>query len=213
MTSIGEEMTENVEQPNHLFTKRPFDSMGSNSEDGQDPLAAGYSAGTSVAPTPISPVESAEFEEETVDPNASLLLRPRRPTKPKPVKVKSASKLKVKGQPNPKKQKTSGVNGVKFSASSNPPAKAWHVESVRRRDDFFRAHAKTYLPLLPEDKNFVSNLLANSGKKMHREAVPYKLVRQPKSIVGGTLKDYQLAGLSFLAYMFENGQNCILADE
>lgn len=27
------------------------------------------------------------------------------------------------------------------------------------------------------------------------------------------MKDYQLAGLSFLAYMWENGQSCILADE
>lgn len=48
---------------------------------------------------------------------------------------------------------------------------------------------------------------------MHREAVSYELLKQPAGIQGGTLKEYQLAGLSFLAYAVENGQNFILADE
>jgi SWI/SNF-related matrix-associated actin-dependent regulator of chromatin subfamily A member 5 len=102
---------------------------------------------------------------------------------------------------------------VKFGASSNPGAHGERQELERRRDNFLRAHAKVYLALLPP-KNAIANLFTASNKnKVHHESVPYRVVTQPKSIVGGTLKDYQLAGVSFMAYMYENGQNCILADE
>ena len=40
-----------------------------------------------------------------------------------------------------------------------------------------------------------------------------KLMKQPKTIQGGTMKDYQLEGLGYLVYMFKNGINCILGDE
>ncbi|SCV74235.1 BQ2448_6667 [Microbotryum intermedium] len=87
------------------------------------------------------------------------------------------------------------------------------VELGRRSDQFLRAHASVYQALLPE-KNHVTTLLEQSAPgTVHREAVPYRQLSQPETIKGGTMKAYQLTGLSFLAYMFENGQNCILADE
>jgi SWI/SNF-related matrix-associated actin-dependent regulator of chromatin subfamily A member 5 len=76
-----------------------------------------------------------------------------------------------------------------------------------------RAHAREYLGVLPE-KNYIATLLKGTPKNaVHREAVPYRRLTQPKTIQGGQMKDYQLTGLSFLAWNFENGQNCILADE
>ncbi|KAI0337438.1 hypothetical protein BDW22DRAFT_1423593 [Trametopsis cervina] len=36
---------------------------------------------------------------------------------------------------------------------------------------------------------------------------------QPSLIRNGTMKDYQLRGLSFLAHMHDNGMNCVLGDE
>jgi SWI/SNF-related matrix-associated actin-dependent regulator of chromatin subfamily A member 5 len=41
----------------------------------------------------------------------------------------------------------------------------------------------------------------------------HELDEQPKLVTGGTLKDYQLHGLSFLVWMWKNGMNCILGDE
>jgi len=44
---------------------------------------------------------------------------------------------------------------------------------------------------------------------------PYRSIPQPASLAGGqpVLKDYQLKGLSWLAYLAENGANSVLADE
>lgn len=117
-----------------------------------------------------------------------------------------ALKVKLVKPVQPKKKK------IKFGAGGNEPSTA-QSELTRRRDNFLRAHADVYLPLLPE-KNFVNNLLnAAKPETVFRDSVPYKKLAQPTSIIGGTMKEYQLSGLSFLAYMYENGQNCILADE
>jgi SWI/SNF-related matrix-associated actin-dependent regulator of chromatin subfamily A member 5 len=110
-----------------------------------------------------------------------------------------------------KKVKTSTS---RFSGSSNGGLPASDkAELDRRRDQFLRAHAKVYLSVLPE-KNAVANLLKGMGSRTFKDAVPYEKLEQPKLIKGGAMmKEYQLAGLSFMAYMFENGMNCILADE
>ncbi|OLL25321.1 Lymphoid-specific helicase [Neolecta irregularis DAH-3] len=42
---------------------------------------------------------------------------------------------------------------------------------------------------------------------------PTKGTRQPELVTGGTMKDYQLAGLEWLISLYENGLNGILADE
>lgn len=108
-----------------------------------------------------------------------------------------------RGSPDAKK--------AKFGAHAAPGRTRADFE--RKRDAFFRAKAKLYTAVLP-DKNFVANLLkGRSHSTVFKEEVPYRLLEQPPSIVGGTLKSYQLTGLSYLAYMHENGVNCILADE
>ena len=38
-------------------------------------------------------------------------------------------------------------------------------------------------------------------------------VRQPRMLVGGELKEYQLAGLQWLVSLYNNSLNGILADE
>lgn len=101
---------------------------------------------------------------------------------------------------------------LKFGSSGTGATTGDRAELDRRRDAFLRAHAKVYLAVLPE-KNHVANLLKGYEGRVLNEVVPYHKLEQPKTIQGGTMKDYQLSGLSFLAYMFENGQNCILADE
>lgn len=79
------------------------------------------------------------------------------------------------------------------------------------------ANAATFLAVLPSDSpNYVSKLLASSqASAPHTVVQPYRAVPQPAGVAGGTpvLKDYQLKGLSWLAFVAENGGNCILADE
>ena len=100
---------------------------------------------------------------------------------------------------------------VKFGTDAAPGRTRADFE--RKRDAFMRAKGRIYTAVLP-DKNFVANLLkGRSHSTVFKEEVPYRLLEQPPSIVGGTLKSYQLTGLSYLAYMHENGVNCILADE
>lgn len=48
------------------------------------------------------------------------------------------------------------------------------------------------------------------GAKMQDEIA---LTKQPKGIVNGTMKSYQLAGLSYMQNMAKNGAGCILGDE
>lgn len=121
-----------------------------------------------------------------------------------PLSLPEPIKNLTQAQKNKKKIKT------KFGTTGTTTPQ---IELTRRRDNFLRAHAGVYLPLLPE-KNFVLNLLnAAKPQTVFHETVPYRKLEQPTSIQGGTMKEYQLSGLSFLAYMYENGQNCILADE
>jgi SWI/SNF-related matrix-associated actin-dependent regulator of chromatin subfamily A member 5 len=104
---------------------------------------------------------------------------------------------------------------ARFAGSSNGgmPA-ADKAELDKRRDQFLRAHSKVYLAVLPEANNAVAKLMKGSAGRTFKDAVPYEKLEQPSLIRGGAMmKEYQLAGLSFMAYMFENGMNCILADE
>ncbi|KAL8279227.1 hypothetical protein RQP46_008264 [Phenoliferia psychrophenolica] len=86
------------------------------------------------------------------------------------------------------------------------------VELERRRSLFWGAHKDVYLAVLPR-KNAIRSLVENAEGRQFKEAVPYRLLEQPKCIQGGMMKDYQLSGLSFLAWLFENGQSGILGDE
>lgn len=61
----------------------------------------------------------------------------------------------------------------------------------------------------------VKTKLVESVKKLpFKQPLPRtQILRQPKCIVNGEMRDYQLEGLSFLVSMFDNGLSAILADE
>ncbi|KAJ4486561.1 SNF2 family N-terminal domain-containing protein [Lentinula edodes] len=86
-------------------------------------------------------------------------------------------------------------------------------ERDSRRNQWFLRHRNLFEPLLPPSSSFFANLhVAVPGKLPY---IPLHEVEQPKSINSsmGSMKDYQIVGLSFLVYMYENGMNCILGDE
>ncbi|THH29276.1 hypothetical protein EUX98_g4910 [Antrodiella citrinella] len=87
------------------------------------------------------------------------------------------------------------------------------VENARRR--WLLKHRNLFEPLLPENSAFF-NALEKENKVLHDSGayLPlHELDEQPSLIEGGEMKDYQLYGLSFLAWMYHNGMNCVLADE
>ncbi|KAF9219876.1 hypothetical protein BS17DRAFT_371007 [Gyrodon lividus] len=91
-------------------------------------------------------------------------------------------------------------------------AKRVLLEAARRRWLFH--HSDLFQPLLPSTTFFESlrKEMAEAGEKV--SYVPFHaLANQPTLIEGGKMKDYQLQGLAFLIYMYNNGMNCILGDE
>ncbi|GAA5916112.1 hypothetical protein JCM8208_000393 [Rhodotorula glutinis] len=90
-------------------------------------------------------------------------------------------------------------------------------ELERRRNAFILANAATFLGVLASGSpNYVSKLLeSTTATGPYKVVRPYRSIPQPSSIAGGqpVLKDYQLKGVSWLAYLAENGGNGILADE
>ncbi|KAI0685348.1 P-loop containing nucleoside triphosphate hydrolase protein [Cytidiella melzeri] len=87
------------------------------------------------------------------------------------------------------------------------------IDAARRR--WLHRHRDLFTPLLPPLNSFFEGLEKEIIASVDRGS--YKPLReileQPKLIQNGTLKDYQLRGLSFLAHMYDNGMNCILGDE
>ncbi|KAF7347362.1 ISWI chromatin-remodeling complex ATPase ISW2 [Mycena venus] len=84
-----------------------------------------------------------------------------------------------------------------------------------KRKNWLYAHRTLFEPLLPNNPNaFFSHLVQEMAGKVATPPLPMReFVVQPELIVGGEMKEYQLAGLSFLAHMYHNGVNCILGDE
>ncbi|GJE91583.1 hypothetical protein PsYK624_077330 [Phanerochaete sordida] len=87
------------------------------------------------------------------------------------------------------------------------------IEAARRR--WLHKHRDLFTPLLPPNSHFFTTL--EHDLKASTDTGTYKplheLEKQPALVQGGQLKDYQLHGLSWLAWMYENGMNCILGDE
>ncbi|KAJ7492086.1 P-loop containing nucleoside triphosphate hydrolase protein [Mycena latifolia] len=93
------------------------------------------------------------------------------------------------------------------------------LSSARAETDLARkrwlyAHRTLFESLLPSHQKAFFPQLNN---EMAHDATPplpkHDFAEQPKLIEGGEMQEYQLAGLSFLAYMYANGINGILADE
>ncbi|KAF3003430.1 hypothetical protein E8E13_001503 [Curvularia kusanoi] len=78
-----------------------------------------------------------------------------------------------------------------------------------KASNFLVAHKDYFLPLLPPN-NHVTKLVANHKAK---PIVEYKeLEKQPQGVTA-TMKPYQLSGLSYLVYLYNNGFSGILGDE
>jgi SWI/SNF-related matrix-associated actin-dependent regulator of chromatin subfamily A member 5 len=78
-----------------------------------------------------------------------------------------------------------------------------------KASNFLVAHKDYFLPLLPS-YNHVAKLVANHKTK---PIVEYEeLQEQPKGVTA-TMKPYQLSGLSYLVYLYNNGFSGILGDE
>ncbi|KAI9703890.1 MAG: hypothetical protein M1836_007663 [Candelina mexicana] len=85
------------------------------------------------------------------------------------------------------------------------------AETAARRSRFFVAKKEYFLPLLPEN-NHVQKLVDRLGADAGAIRPYEDLQRQPKG-VKATMKPYQLSGLSFLLFLYENGLSGILGDE
>jgi SWI/SNF-related matrix-associated actin-dependent regulator of chromatin subfamily A member 5 len=80
---------------------------------------------------------------------------------------------------------------------------------------FIYRHRDVFEPLVPSNaKSFLPHLVRDSSELDKQGYIPFhELDAQPAMIKNGQMKDYQLHGLSFLAWMYHNGMNCILGDE
>ncbi|KAJ4313163.1 hypothetical protein N0V94_007092 [Neodidymelliopsis sp. IMI 364377] len=82
-------------------------------------------------------------------------------------------------------------------------------KSKAKANNFLVANKDYFLPLLPPN-NYVKKLVANHNAQ---PIVPYKeLEDQPKGVTA-TMKPYQLSGLSYMVYLYNNGFSGILGDE
>jgi SWI/SNF-related matrix-associated actin-dependent regulator of chromatin subfamily A member 5 len=82
-------------------------------------------------------------------------------------------------------------------------------QSKFKSDNFLVANKDYFLPLLPAN-NYVSKLVANHPAQ---PIVEYKQLEQQPDGVTATMKPYQLSGLSYLLYLYNNGFSGILGDE
>lgn len=81
----------------------------------------------------------------------------------------------------------------------------WEEDDLIRTD--YQAEIDAY-----EDREAVVTI---PSKNQTYKARPkfLRLEKQPDYIIGGTLRDYQLVGLNWMAYLWHNDSNGILADE
>ncbi|KAF2626769.1 ISWI chromatin-remodeling complex ATPase ISW2 [Macroventuria anomochaeta] len=78
-----------------------------------------------------------------------------------------------------------------------------------KANNFLVTNKEYFLPLLPPS-NYVTKLVANHKAK---PIVEYEeLEEQPKGVTA-TMKPYQLSGLSYMVYLYNNGFSGILGDE
>ncbi|GBE87288.1 ISWI chromatin-remodeling complex ATPase ISW2 [Sparassis crispa] len=171
---------------------------------------------TPTSATLNSSVASATFYSDSSS-SENRALRPRvvsTPSTLKPEKQKRKRTWSVSGLENENvnaKGKRSKLEDRKVLTITVNAAKV-SAETARRR--WLHRYRDLFIPLLPKS-TFFDNLRkeveASRDKTGH---VPlHEITEQPKLVKGGQMKDYQLHGLSFLAWMFENGMNCILGDE
>ena len=84
-----------------------------------------------------------------------------------------------------------------------------------KRNAFFLHHDTFFKPLLPQSTNLYTKLAAAERRAASANAVVprVEITSQPSLIKNGQMKEYQLRGLSFLIWLYENGVGGILGDE
>ena len=82
------------------------------------------------------------------------------------------------------------------------------AQKLKKRN-FLLEHRSIIEPLLMKEKNYYTYLEKHNMAR-GQPIMPYKLYEQPKSVTNGTMKKYQLEGLSFLLNAHNNGVNVIL---
>mmetsp|Transcript_29170 Transcript_29170/g.56796 ORF Transcript_29170/g.56796 Transcript_29170/m.56796 type:complete len:1721 (-) Transcript_29170:714-5876(-) len=91
------------------------------------------------------------------------------------------------------------------------------AEMRKRRARFMALQREFIAPFVPDKiLNALPKLSDEEKEAMHIAAVDVEAdpaVKQPKSIVYGTMRPYQLKGIEWMLYMYENNTNMILGDE
>ena len=91
----------------------------------------------------------------------------------------------------------------------NDLVRASTLQTAIKRQAFLIRHENLFKALLPQ-----SNYYTNISTTSECSIVPYKeITEQPSLIKNGQMKQYQLVGLSFLVWLYENGMGGILGDE
>lgn len=88
-------------------------------------------------------------------------------------------------------------------------------KTILKRQAFLVHHRSLFQPLLLGNSNYFTKLSPlEIDNATSRGFVPYRLLtEQPSLITNGEMKQYQLKGLSFLLWLYENGIGGILGDE
>jgi hypothetical protein len=121
-----------------------------------------------------------------------------------PTPTRAAKKIKQTPSPGPSLRLLSPYKKRKVEVSVEitvPPAAPPQDRTLHWLSHF----AETFLPLLPE-----ANYIA-AKRTQNPQIIPYMPVQQPSDVSG--MKEYQLAGLSFLLYLYRNKASGILGDE
>ncbi|KAJ7194037.1 SNF2 family N-terminal domain-containing protein [Mycena pura] len=144
------------------------------------------------------------------------------PAAPCPVDPSSSSlKTVVKRKRDPDAQECDDDTRARNLKARKDERDAERAEITSVRTDL-EIHRKNWLyanrglfePLVPSHPTaFLTQLIKEMEGKATAPSPRHDFVAQPDLVVGGEMKAYQLAGLSFLADMFKNGINCILGDE
>ena len=150
----------------------------------------------------------------------SIPLRPR--LKTAKYKAQSINKTNHKTIAKSKKQKVQ----LSYSIVPNPQVqldphshinrlvRASITKTAVKRQSFLIHHENLFKRLLPSSNYYTKLSKSETSNTAHNGFIPYKdIIEQPSLIENGQMKQYQLQGLSFLVWLYENGMGGILGDE
>jgi SWI/SNF-related matrix-associated actin-dependent regulator of chromatin subfamily A member 5 len=88
------------------------------------------------------------------------------------------------------------------------------AQTVLKRTCFLLRHEAFFKPLLPQSNIYTKLSAEDIAAATSNGIIPRKkIAEQPSLIQNGQMKEYQLEGLSFLIWLYENGMGGILGDE